>query len=51
MSEEDNIFVTVIEALDPVIDVVLDVIPPPINFVVGFLWGGIRELILEILFG
>jgi hypothetical protein len=51
MSEDTNIFEAVIEALDPVIAGILDVIPFPINAAIAFLWGGITEVIVEVLFG
>lgn len=51
MSEEDNIWVALINGIEPVIGVLLDVLPFPLNAVVGFIWGGIRELVLEVLFG
>lgn len=48
---ETNIFVSLVEALDPVIQVVLDLLFFPLNAIIGFIWGGIKELITSILFG
>lgn len=48
---EDNLFQTFFEALEPVISVILDVLPFPVNAIVGFIYGGIRELVTEVLFG
>lgn len=47
----DNIFETLFDALAPIMDILLDVIPPPFNLIVGFIYGGIRELLVEVLFG
>lgn len=46
----DDILDAFFDALTPVMDVLLDIIPFPINAVVGFIYGGIRELLTEVLF-
>jgi hypothetical protein len=48
---EDNIFVAILDALDPVIDEVVDVMGFPLNAIIAFLWGGIQEILREVLFG
>jgi len=50
-TDDINIFVAIVEAFDPIIAEIIDVIPFPINAAIGFIWGGIKELITEVLFG
>ena len=50
MATETNIFIDLLSALDPVIAALIDILPFPLNGAIAFLWGGISEIIKEILF-
>lgn len=50
-TSDDNIFIAILDALDPVIDEVIDVMGFPLNAIIAFLWGGIQEILREVLFG
>lgn len=47
---EDNIFIAIIDAMDPIVAEILDFLVFPLDAVIGFLWGGISEIIREVLF-
>lgn len=47
---EDNIFVVLLDAISPLVDILLDIIPFPFNAIVAFIFGGVEEVLLEVLF-
>lgn len=50
MADEDSLFDVFFDALEPVIAVILDVLPFPINAIVGFIYGGIEVVLTEVFF-
>ena len=46
----DNVFVSLVAALDTIVLLVIDLLFFPVNAVVGFIWGGIKFLVQEVLF-
>lgn len=48
---DDNIFIAILDALGPVVGEVIDFMVFPLNAVIAFLWGGIEEILREVLFG
>ena len=49
MSSEEGILDFLITALDPIIAGVIDTMGFPLNAIIAFLWGGISEIITEVL--
>ena len=47
---EENVFVMLLDAFDPIIDIVIDLLFFPVNAIIAFIWGGITEVIKEVLF-
>lgn len=47
----DNIWVNLMDALDSIIMFVIDLVFFPIDAVIGFIWGGIKFLVTEVIFG
>lgn len=45
-----SIAIGIIDAFQPVIDVFLETLPFPLNGGLALIWGGIKEIILKILF-
>lgn len=50
MPEDINIFIVLVDAIDNVIAELVDVIPFPINAAIAFIWGGIAEIVREVIF-
>ncbi len=47
----DNIWVNLVNALDSIIMMVIDLLFFPVDAVIGFVWGGIKFLVQEVIFG
>lgn len=41
----------IIDAFQPIVDAIIDVLPFPINGAVALIWGGIKEILISVIFG
>lgn len=47
----DNVWVNLVNALDTIVSMIIDLLFFPVDAVVGFIWGGIKFLVTEVIFG
>lgn len=47
----ENIALAIIDAFQPAVEAIIDTLPFPLNGAIALIWGGIKEILLTVIFG